>query len=46
MAATVDSALSLLLEAGESFDYAEVRDLAEPKVPEAPVLTLVWPSRT
>ena len=40
MAATVDSALSLLLEAGESFDYAEVRDLAEPKVPEAPVL--VW----
>ena len=29
-----------LLEAGESFDYAEVRDLAEPKVPEAPVLTL------
>ena len=40
MAATVDSALSLLLEAGESFDYAEVRDLAEPKAPEAPVL--VW----
>ena len=40
MEATVDSALSLLLEAGESFDYAEVRDLAEPKVPEAPVL--VW----
>ena len=42
MEATVDSALSLLLEAGESFDYAEVRDLAEPKVPEAPLLTLVW----
>ena len=40
MEATVDSALSLLLEAGESFDYAEVRDLAEPKVPEAPALTL------
>ena len=40
MEATVDSALSLLLEAGQSFDYAEVRDLAEPKVPEAPVL--VW----
>ena len=40
MEATVDSALSLLLEAGESFDYAEVRDLAEPKAPEAPVL--VW----
>ena len=40
MEATVDSALSLLLEAGESFDYAEVRDLAEPKAPEAPALTL------
>ena len=40
MAATVDSALSLLLEAGESFDYAEVRDLAEPKAPEAPLLTV------
>ena len=40
MEATVDSALSLLLEAGESFDYAEVWDLAEPKVPEAPLLTL------
>ena len=39
MQATVDSALSLLLEAGESFDDAEVRDLAEPKVPEAPLLT-------
>ena len=36
----MDSALSLLLEAGESFDYAEVRDLAEPKVPEATLLTL------
>ena len=40
MEATVDSALSLLLETGESFDYAVVRELAEPKVPEAPVLTL------
>ena len=40
MEATVDSALSLLLEAGQPFEYAEVRDLAEPKVPEAPVLTL------
>ena len=44
MEATVDSALSLLLEAGESFDYAEVRDLAEPKVPEAPALTLSRPA--
>ena len=41
MEATVDSALSLLLEAGQPFDYAAVRDLAEPKAPEAPVLTLV-----
>ena len=40
MEATVDSALSLLLEAGQPFDYAQVRDLAEPKVPEAPLLTL------
>ena len=40
MEATVDSALSLLLEAGQPFDYAQVRDLAEPKSPEAPVL--VW----
>ena len=40
MEATVDSALSLLLETGESFDYTEVRELAEPKVPEAPALTL------
>ena len=40
MEAMVDSALALLLETGRPFDYAEVRDLAEPKVPEAPVLTL------
>ena len=40
MEATVDSALDLLLEAGECFDYAEVKELAEPKPPEAPVLTL------
>ena len=40
MEASVDSALSLLLEAGQPFDYGEVRDLAEPKVPEAPLLTL------
>ena len=40
MEASVDSALSLLLEAGQPFDYAQVRDLAEPKVPEAPALTL------
>ena len=33
MEATVDSALLLLLEAGEPFDYAEVRDLAESKPP-------------
>ena len=38
MEATVDSALSLLLEAGEPFEYTQVRDLAEPKPPEAPAL--------
>ena len=40
METNVDSALSLLLEAGQPFEYAEVRDLAEPKPPEAPVLVL------
>ena len=30
----------MLREAGEPFDYAEVRDLAESKPPEAPAL--VW----
>ena len=40
MEANFDSALSLLLEAGQPFDYAEVRELAEPKVPEAPALVI------
>ena len=40
MEATVDSVLALLLETGRPFDYTEVRDLAEPKPPEAPALTL------
>ena len=40
MEANVDSALSLLLETGKPFDYAAVRDLAEPRPPEAPVLSL------
>ena len=40
MEATVDSALLLLLEAGQLFDYGEVWDLAEPKVPVAPALIL------
>ena len=40
MEATVDSVLARLLEAGEPFDYAVVRDLAEPRPPETPVLTL------
>ncbi len=39
MEATVDSALSLLLEAGDPFDYTVVRDLAEPRPPGAPSLT-------
>ena len=36
----MDSALSLLLEAGDSFDYATVKELANPAPPRAPVLTL------
>ena len=40
MEPTVDNALALLLETGRPFDCAEVRDLAEPKPPEAPVLRL------
>ena len=40
MESTVDSALSLLLEAGEPFDYATVKELANPAPPRAPVLTL------
>ena len=38
MEADVDSALCLLLEACQPFEYAEVWDLAEPKPPEAPAL--------
>ena len=40
MESTVDSALSLLLEAGEPFDYATVKELANPAPPRAPVLSL------
>ena len=29
---------TMLLEAGQPFDYAQVRELAEPKPPEAPAL--------
>ena len=36
----MDSALALLLETGRPFDYADVRDLAEPGSPGAPALTL------
>ena len=45
MEATVDSALSLLLETGESFDYAVVRELAEPKVPRSAGADSVRPAR-
>ncbi len=37
---TVDSALALLLEAGEPFDYGAVKELANPAPPRAPVLSL------
>ena len=40
MEATVDSGLSLLLEAGDPFDYGAGRDLAEPRPPEGPEITL------
>ena len=40
MESTVDSALALLLEAGEPFDYATVKELANPASPRAPVLSL------
>ena len=40
MESTVDSALVLLLEAGEPFDYAIVKELANPTPPRAPVLSL------
>ena len=36
----MDSALALLLEAGEPFDYATVKELANPAPPRAPVLSL------
>ncbi len=40
MESTVDSALALLLEAGEPFDYGAVKELANPAPPRAPVLSL------
>ena len=40
MESTVDSALALLLEAGEPFDYGTVKELANPAPPRVPVLSL------
>ena len=40
MESTVDSALALLLEAGDPFDYATVKDLVNPAPPGAPMLSL------
>ena len=40
MESTVDSALALLLEAGDPFDYGTLKELASPTPPRAPVLTL------
>ena len=40
MESTVDSALALLLEAGEPLDYGTVKELANPASPRAPVLSL------
>ncbi len=36
----MDSALALLLEAGDPFDYSAVKELASPAPPRAPVLSL------
>ena len=36
----VDSALALLLEAGDPFDYGAVKELVNPTPPRAPVLSL------
>jgi hypothetical protein len=36
----VDSALALLLEAGEPFDYAAVRELASPTPLRTPALSV------
>ena len=40
MESTVDSALALLLEAGDPFDYGALKELANPTPPLAPVLSL------
>ena len=40
MESTVDSALALLLESGEPFDYGMVKELANPAPPRAPALSL------
>ena len=40
MESMVDSALALLLEAGDPFDYGAVKELANPTPPRAPVLSL------
>ena len=40
MESTVDSALALLLEAGDPFDYGAVRELASPTPLRAPALSL------
>ena len=40
MESTVDSALALLLEGGEPFDYGTVKELANPVPPRAPMLSL------
>ena len=40
MESTVDSALALLLETGQPFDYATVKELANPAPPRGPALSL------
>lgn len=43
MEATVESALSSLLESGASFDYEAVRELAQPERPRLPQVTIPQP---
>jgi len=43
MECQVQAALELLLEAGERFDYAAVKELVQPRVPVIPTITIPTP---
>ena len=46
MEATVEAALTTVLETGAAFDYAAVRAIASPAVPEIPVIAIPAPDLT